>query len=185
MSSANIPLQFEIFEDGKLLRTQVFTDQKIKIGRLSSSHLQLMDDSVSRMHAVIEFQPDGVPVIQDLGSRQKTYLNGSPITREQLTSGATLTIGRFDIRVSFKRAQAARNSVSGTVPATNVPLYDPDDTGDGPRMLEVLAVWKDTVVTARHLTPTESFVIGNDGDVDQFVKTASLEKSLQYPLYLN
>ena len=69
MSSANIPLQFEIYEDGKLLRTQVCTDQKIKIGRLSSSHLQLMDDSVSRMHAVIEFQGDGVPVIQDLGSR--------------------------------------------------------------------------------------------------------------------
>jgi len=172
MSSANIPLQFEIFEDGKLLRTQVFTDQKIKIGRLSSSHLQLMDDSVSRMHAVIEFQPDGVPVIQDLGSRQKTYLNGSPITREQLTSGATLTIGRFDIRVSFKRAQSARPAASGAAPATNIPLYDPDDTGDGPRMLEVLAVWKDTVVTARHLTVSEQFVIGNDGDVDQFVKTA-------------
>ena len=171
MSSANIPLQFEIFEDGKLLRTQVFTDQKIKIGRLSSSHLQLMDDSVSRMHAVIEFPADGIPVIQDLGSRQKTYMNGSPITREQLTSGATLTIGRFDIRVSFKRAQQAVGSTAAASPAMNVPLYDPDDTGDGPRMLEVLAVWKDTVVTARHLNVSESFTIGNEGDVDQYVKT--------------
>jgi TonB family protein len=167
MSTPNVPVQFEIFEGGKLLKTQVFTDQKIKIGRLSSSHLQLMDDSVSRMHAVIEFQ-DGVPVIQDLGSRQKTYLNGAPITREILSSGAALTIGRFDIRVSFKQARQAGGVGRGAA-ATDVPLFDPDDNGEGPRALEVLAVWHDTVVAARHLSEDEEFLIGNEGDVDQFV----------------
>ena len=105
MSTASIPVQFEIFEDGRLVRTQVCSDRKIKIGRLSSSHLQLTDDSVSRMHAVIEFQANGVPTVQDLGSRQKTYLNGSPITRSELSSGATLTIGKFDLRVSFRQAE--------------------------------------------------------------------------------
>jgi TonB family protein len=165
MSTTNVPVQFEIFEGGKLLKTQVFTDQKIKIGRLSSSHLQLMDDSVSRMHAVIEFQ-EGVPVIQDLGSRQKTYLNGAPITRETLSSGATLTIGRFDIRVSFKQA---RQVVGKASVATDVPLFDPDDNGEGPRALEVLAVWHETVVAARHLSEDEQFLIGNEGAVDQFV----------------
>ena len=169
MSTPNVPVQFEIFEGGQLLKTQVFTDQKIKIGRLSSSHLQLMDDSVSRMHAVIEFQ-DGVPVIQDLGSRQKTYLNGTAITRETLTSGATLTIGRFDIRVSFKRAQQAVGAASQRAVA-DVPLFDPDDNGEGPRALEVLAVWNETVVAARHLTEDEEFVIGSEGDVDQYVQS--------------
>ncbi len=169
MSTTNVPVQFEIFEGGKLLKTQVFTDQKIKIGRLSSSHLQLMDDSVSRMHAVIEFQ-EGVPVIQDLGSRQKTYLNGAPITRETLTSGSTLTIGRFDIRVSFKQARNA-GSPGQPVMATDIPLFDRDDNGEGPRALEVLAVWHETVVAARHLSEDEEFTIGSERNVDQYVET--------------
>ena len=36
------------------MQTEVLADTTIKIGRLSSSHLKLTDDNISRMHAVVE-----------------------------------------------------------------------------------------------------------------------------------
>ena len=50
----NVPLKFEIYKGGQLVRTEQLSQDIIKIGKLSSSHLRIDDESVSRMHAVIE-----------------------------------------------------------------------------------------------------------------------------------
>jgi len=54
MAGARVPLTFRIFKGDQLLREERLTQPVIKVGKLSSSHLRLDDDTVSRMHAVIE-----------------------------------------------------------------------------------------------------------------------------------
>jgi len=65
----------------------VLTEAVIKIGKLASSHLRLDDESVSRMHAVLEVNgPDELQLI-DLGSTRGTLVNGERIAKASLKSG--------------------------------------------------------------------------------------------------
>ncbi len=67
MAGGKIPLTFQIFKGDQLVREETLTQPVIKVGKLSSSHLRLDDDSVSRMHAVIEVSgADDISII-DLG----------------------------------------------------------------------------------------------------------------------
>lgn len=91
---------FQIVEPGGELREQRLAAAVIKIGKLSSSHVRLGDESVSRMHAVIEVSGDGVTII-DLGSSAGTLVNGERVNKETLKSGDLLQLGETRIRVYF------------------------------------------------------------------------------------
>ena len=54
MADAKVPLTFQIFKGDQLVRTETLTQDIVKIGKLSSSHLRIDDEQVPRMHAVIE-----------------------------------------------------------------------------------------------------------------------------------
>jgi pSer/pThr/pTyr-binding forkhead associated (FHA) protein len=82
-------------------RTVTLDQDIIKIGVLPSSHLLLDDAEVSRMHAVIEVNHEGVFII-DLGSIAGTIVNGKKISRHKLQNGDILTLGRTRIIVSFQ-----------------------------------------------------------------------------------
>src|SRR5262249_45449373 len=65
--------------------------------KLASSHLRLDDESVSRMHAVIEVTgPDEIYII-DLGSNRGTVVNGQKVNKCKLQSGDEVQLG--DTRV--------------------------------------------------------------------------------------
>ncbi len=60
---------------------------RIRIGRAKECELRPAaddDTSVSRVHAEIEWKPDGALVVRDLGSRNGTYVNGASVDEEQL-----------------------------------------------------------------------------------------------------
>lgn len=67
------------------------------IGRASDAALQILDDGVSRHHARI--QNDGaLVVLEDLGSRNGTYLNGQRITEPmRLSEGDKIQLGRATV----------------------------------------------------------------------------------------
>ncbi|MCA9559580.1 MAG: FHA domain-containing protein, partial [Myxococcales bacterium] len=90
MDQSNTPVKFDIYEGDKLVRTEVLAEQTIKIGKLSSSHVRIDDESVSRMHAVVEVNGPNEVVILDLGSATGTYVNGEPITKRKLNTGDQL-----------------------------------------------------------------------------------------------
>ncbi len=97
MANVKVPLKFQIFRGDEFLREEVVNEAVIKVGKLASSHLRLDDESVSRMHAVIEINgPEDVQLI-DLGSTRGTVVNGEKITKARLKAGDEISFG--DVRV--------------------------------------------------------------------------------------
>jgi predicted component of type VI protein secretion system len=84
----------------------------IKIGSLDSCHLVLDHPSVSRMHAVIEFNGRGVATLIDLGSASGTRVNDAPINKVNLEHGDLLGFGNLSVKVSVL-AKDPRPSDSG------------------------------------------------------------------------
>ncbi|MCZ0932575.1 MAG: AgmX/PglI C-terminal domain-containing protein [Oligoflexia bacterium] len=88
-------LSLKIFQDSKLIKTKIFTDDQISIG--SSEGLNLQLEGLSPWHALIEKKHD-IFCILDLNSETGTRLNGEKITDETpLQSGAVIHIGLYEI----------------------------------------------------------------------------------------
>ena len=63
-----------------------------RLGRDSTSAIQVHDTEVSRHHAEI-IQSDQDYVVSDQNSSNGTYVNGKPITRHRLSSGDQVQVG--------------------------------------------------------------------------------------------
>jgi pSer/pThr/pTyr-binding forkhead associated (FHA) protein len=63
------------------------------IGRNPSTHVTLVDEGISREHAVIS-QDDGVYTIEDLQSTNGTKVNGKRVRFARLSDGDEIQIGR-------------------------------------------------------------------------------------------
>lgn len=109
---SKLALSFRILKNGQLVRTEELTLGVIKIGKVPSAHLQIDDESVSRMHAIIEVTGTEVSLI-DLGSTRGTFVNGQRINKAQLQSGDVLTVGAITIEL----AMAGTDSVGAALPA--------------------------------------------------------------------
>jgi len=69
--------------------------ESLIVGRSVSSDIRLDDTEVSRQHSKIVKEGDGRFFIEDMGSRNGTYLNGERITeRTELKDGDKLRVGR-------------------------------------------------------------------------------------------
>lgn len=114
-----VPLTFRIFRGDDLIRTETLTQSPIKIGKLSSSHLRLEDDeSVSRMHAVIEIGDAGDVTIIDLGSTKGTIVNGKKINKATLQDGDIVLLGETRVVLSVGEPEETEEELT---------------TADGPR----------------------------------------------------
>ena len=65
------------------------------VGRMPGSDLQLEDAFISRQHAEILFEDDSFYVV-DQDSKQGTFLNGSRVTRHELSKNDTIHFGKLD-----------------------------------------------------------------------------------------
>ncbi len=98
-------LTFRIFRGDQFLREERLSLSVIKLGKISSSHLKLDDETVSRMHAVIEVNGPGDVHIIDVGSSRGTFVNGQKVNKAKLQSGDTIVVG--DTRIEFAIGSAA------------------------------------------------------------------------------
>ncbi|HEY0715026.1 MAG TPA: FHA domain-containing protein, partial [Polyangia bacterium] len=121
MANVKVPLKFSIDRGNELVREEASSESVIKVGKLASSHLRLDDDSVSRMHAVIEVGgPDDVQLI-DLGSTRGTLVNGEKITKARLRPGDEIYFGDVRVVVGFVEDDAmAELKEDATVVAPHV-----------------------------------------------------------------
>lgn len=91
------PIVLRIYKDDKLEAVRQFQHSQIVIGRNADVQLELNDESVALLHAMIEDR-DGEYFISDLGSQSGTFKNGQRLLEDVLNSGDELKIGPFRIQ---------------------------------------------------------------------------------------
>jgi hypothetical protein len=91
------PVTLKVYRGEELVRSERFTRDIIKIGRLSSAHLCLEDDRISRIHSVIEIGADGHISIIDMGSTEGTFVNGKRVSKGSLRDGDEIKLGGLRI----------------------------------------------------------------------------------------
>ena len=124
-AAVQVPLTFQIYKGDEVVRTETLTQNIIKIGKLSSSQIRIDDETVSRMHAVIEVAGAGEIFIIDVGSAKGTFVNGQKINKTKLNSGDTIMLGSVKIVVTMGEAVAS----------TSAPAPSPMD--DGPTEVNI------------------------------------------------
>jgi hypothetical protein len=118
--SIRVPLTFRIYRGDQLVREQTLTQGVIKIGKVASAHLQLDDDSVSRMHAILEIDHAGTVHVIDLGSTRGTFVNGQRVNKAKLESGDSIKLGEMRVEL-IKGAPLANDQA----PAVSLPVLAP------------------------------------------------------------
>ncbi len=79
---------------------------RAEIGRDSEAQVQLVGDDVSRRHAAITKTGSGEFVLEDLGSRNGTFVNGRPVEVHVLHFGDTIQVGLTTLFVFTHHQQA-------------------------------------------------------------------------------
>ena len=95
--------QLSLSVAGSPLRTYWLTLSRTTIGRRATNTLVLDDLTVSGEHAVLLVGLQDV-VIQDLGSRNGTLLNGRPVARALLSDGDCIDIGIYRLVYNHHRS---------------------------------------------------------------------------------
>src|SRR5690348_16523293 len=109
MAGAKVPLTFRIFKGDQLLREERLSLSVIKLGKVPSAHLKLDDETVSRMHAIIEVNGPGDVSIIDLGSTKGTFVNGQKVNKAKLQSGDTIVVGETKIELAIGEGEASED----------------------------------------------------------------------------
>ncbi len=113
-----------------------------RIGRESSSDIQLLDSESSRTHAEVRRATDGRYELLDLGSSNGTRINGNRVTRHLLASGDRVEIGGT-LMIYTGVGQPGRN-LSGDSRSSSIDAAHGVDIvmkihGDGSRIVSSLA----------------------------------------------
>jgi pSer/pThr/pTyr-binding forkhead associated (FHA) protein len=82
----------EVIEGKPLGKLAFLTDEPLSIGRDGSNGLAVEDDAASGRHAEVSKGPAGF-IISDLGSSNRTRVNGEPVFKAPLSVGDTVQIG--------------------------------------------------------------------------------------------
>src|SRR3954463_2050068 len=127
MAGAKVPLTFRIFKGEQLVREERLSLSVIKLGKVPSAHLKLDDETVSRMHAIIEVNGPGDVSIIDLGSTKGTFVNGKKVNKAKLQSGDTIVVGetRIELAIGVGEEEAAEPLRSAASPVAEVVASSP------------------------------------------------------------
>ena len=106
-SAATNQITFQIYKNGAVVRTEELGLAQIKIGKIASNSLQIDDESVSRMHAMVEVAANKDVILTDLGSTKGTFVNGSKIAKQKLAPGDEVRIGDVKMIVQFEASADA------------------------------------------------------------------------------
>jgi predicted component of type VI protein secretion system len=122
------PITLRVFRGSELLRSEQFSREIIKIGRLATAHLSLEDDRISRIHAVVEVSPEGAVSIIDMGSAEGTFVNGKRVSRAALKPGDAITLGGLRLELG-----GAAEEASAPAPAAPAATASPAPAPAAPR----------------------------------------------------
>lgn len=121
------PIVLRIYFNDKLEGVKQFTDSQIVIGRNAEVQVDLQEEGVSPLHAVIEDR-EGRYYVSDLGSQTGTTLNGKKVLDEAIHSGDELKIGSYKIQFFIgipKPVTTPPPQAAPTLQATPPPVTKP------------------------------------------------------------
>ncbi len=91
------PGEYLAYEDGEQLKTVALIREWTRIGRSLAADVRFDDPTVSRRHALVVRQADGVRVLDDR-SLNGVFVNGSRIEWKVLQDGDEILVGRYRLR---------------------------------------------------------------------------------------
>jgi pSer/pThr/pTyr-binding forkhead associated (FHA) protein len=87
--------RLEILNGGFEGMSYALSDQEIVIGRNPTTDITLLDEGISREHALVLYDEDGPGyVIEDLQSTNGTKVNGKRVRSASLADGDQIQIGQ-------------------------------------------------------------------------------------------
>ena len=107
-------------------RTFPLTEDELSIGREPSNQISLLDSLVSRRHCVIRRNGPGF-LIQDLDSRNSTFVNNVPVKERLLADGDQIRIGKSIL--VFQGLPSERSADSASLELDSAPT--PGGSHDG------------------------------------------------------
>jgi pSer/pThr/pTyr-binding forkhead associated (FHA) protein len=105
------PGDYLYYEDGGAAQTVALSREWTRIGRSLAADLRFDDPTVSRRHALIVRQPDGVRLLDDR-SLNGVFVNGARVEGKVLRDGDEIIVGRY--RLSFLRVPEPTDADSET-----------------------------------------------------------------------
>lgn len=131
------------------------------LGRAQNCDVIVNDESISRQHAQLTARREGVEV-EDLDSRNGTYVNGQPVRRAAIATGDRLTFGDVDasLEAAVPEPVAAAAGSVGLADPTSTFMRKIDDlpgltqarTIDAARLIRLLGEIARTLVTTLPLS---------------------------------
>jgi pSer/pThr/pTyr-binding forkhead associated (FHA) protein/DNA-directed RNA polymerase subunit RPC12/RpoP len=88
------PGEYVLYQDGEETRTVALTREWTRVGRSLAADVRFDDPTVSRRHALIVRQPDGVRVLDDR-SLNGVFVNGERVEWRALDDGDEILVGRY------------------------------------------------------------------------------------------
>jgi pSer/pThr/pTyr-binding forkhead associated (FHA) protein len=114
-SAITEPGEYLAFDDSSGVRTVPLTREWTRIGRSLAADVRFDDPTVSRRHALLVRQPDGMRVLDDR-SLNGVFVNGERVEWRTLADGDEIVVGRY--RLSFLEVSAdAEDAALGEVEA--------------------------------------------------------------------
>lgn len=92
------PGEYVLYEDDDEVKVVALTREWTRIGRSLAADVRFDDPTVSRRHALVVRQPDGVRVLDDR-SLNGVFVNGERIEWRTLNDGDEILVGRY--RLTF------------------------------------------------------------------------------------
>jgi hypothetical protein len=97
------PGEYLCYEEAGALRTIALTREWTRVGRSMAADVRFDDPTVSRRHALIVRQADGVRLLDDR-SLNGVFVNGARVDGKALRDGDEIIVGRY--RLTFVRVLA-------------------------------------------------------------------------------
>jgi pSer/pThr/pTyr-binding forkhead associated (FHA) protein len=146
------------------------------IGRAASNQIPLVDDRVSRRHAVIQAQQQGEFWLVDFGSRNGTFLDDKRIAQPtRLHHGARVRIGRFQFVFRHPVASQPFNPTTWLADRTvsDIKLEHcwllVADIMDSSRLVQEIPADELPLVTGQWLSECKQTIEASSGRINQFM----------------
>jgi len=107
------------------------TKPEFRVGRSSNNDLTVRDPSVSRHHAELRMQRDGVITLHDLSSMNGVYLNNKRIRNAPLSEGDRIDLGDLTLSFTFLEPESDRAQTMSLVTHEESSVIDIKFSGRG------------------------------------------------------